>query len=43
MVSMYDGKVVALSMVEEDVDLGTSFLAVACRSRSVAAYSLSRS
>jgi hypothetical protein len=44
MVSMYDEEVVAVSMVEKDVDLGSSFLAVACRSRTaVAAYSSSRS
>jgi hypothetical protein len=35
MVSTYDGEVVAVSVVEEDVDPRTSFLAVA--------YSLSRS
>jgi hypothetical protein len=44
MVSTYDGEVAAVSVVEEDVDLGTNFLAAAYRSRSAAAaYSLSRS
>jgi hypothetical protein len=44
MVSMYDREVVAVSVVEEDVDPGTSFLAVACHSKSaVVACSLSRS
>jgi hypothetical protein len=43
MVSTYDGEVVAVSVVEEDVDPGTSFLAAACHSRSAAAAcSLSR-
>jgi hypothetical protein len=44
MVSMYDREVVTVSVFEEDVDPGTSFLVVACHSRSAAAaYSLSRS
>jgi hypothetical protein len=44
MMSMYDVEVVAVSVVEEDVDPETSFLAAVCRSRSAtAAYSLSRS
>jgi hypothetical protein len=44
MVSTYDEEVVAISVVEEDVDPRTSFLAAACRSRSAAAAcSLSRS
>jgi hypothetical protein len=30
MVSTYDVEVVAVSVVEEDVDLGTSFLVAAC-------------
>jgi hypothetical protein len=30
MVSTYDGEVVAVSVVEEDVDSVTSFLAAAC-------------
>jgi hypothetical protein len=34
MVSMHNGEVVAVSVVEEDVDPGTNFLAAACRSRS---------
>jgi hypothetical protein len=37
MESTYDREVVAVSVVEEDVDPGTSFLAAACRSRSTAA------
>jgi hypothetical protein len=44
MVLTYDGEVVTVSVVEEDVNLGTSFLKAACCSRSVTAtYSLSRS
>jgi hypothetical protein len=43
MVSTYDREVVAVSMVEQDVDPETNFLAVACRSRSASACSLSRS
>jgi hypothetical protein len=37
MVSTYDKEAVAVSVVEKDVDLGTSFLAAAYRSRSAAA------
>jgi hypothetical protein len=44
MVSTYDEEAVAVSVVEKEVDPGTSFLTAACRSRSVvAAYSSSRS
>jgi hypothetical protein len=44
MVSTYDGEVVAVSVVEEDVDPGTSFLAaVYCLRSAAAPCSLSRS